>query len=296
MVRRTFNFAANAPRNLDPMKHIPLLLAFFATTHLALAQPNVKPQPEIKPQVEAKPQADEDKDDERLTDKGHLSGMALIGSFYNALQHAQTFKGHMIVNITVTKNGQTTESKDMDWSSTSVSDAQGRIQKSRTQVSYTKTANGQTTTNGATLVDDGQTTRSFLPARNVWSQDPQDKSDFDLPRKSVALLWSTALAAFEEGATFKVEERQSKTGTALLAVTTVDKDATGAGMLEAVFDKQSGMLQSWTVQGDEGGEKTEMRFSDIELDKPIAPETFVLSIPANAKQVAAKETDFDLDF
>ncbi len=57
-----------------------------------------------------------------------------------------------------------------------------------------------------------------------------------------------------------------------------------------MFNEQTGSLDSWTITGN-NGERTELRFLELELNKPIPSQIFIWSMPKGARQVTPEETE-----
>jgi len=257
------------------MKRFLPLLALLVAPHYAFAQADANPSaPVTAPRFKAT--------------EDNLEAVALMGAFYNAIAHAQSYQGRFVFTRTRAEGVETVLLKRLDCKSAWTSQKAGRVERLRSASNLTQTVNGQTTVFDSLAVQDGEKRRRFSSKRNVWSQKPRDLNDGDLSQLLVQGAWAVTLLEFDQGVNFQVKE-VSVEGQPLLVASETD------GSFELSFDKATGYLRSWTIVN-KNGEATQLRFLSLELNKPLAPETFMLDIPKSAKEVPPADMDVTVQF
>ena len=257
------------------MKRPILLLALLAAPRFVIAQPVAQPQP-----AQAAPNS-------KITDD-NLDGLSLIANFYNTITHAKSYSGHFLFLKRQFKDGKSTGDKALVWKSAWVGDGNGVVRQSHVQTRYTEVEGERRTEVEGMQLNDGTTSYSVIPARNVWSQRPSTQ-DSDYAQIVARTVWTTTLLSFNNGLDLKRSKRVGQDNSPQI-VFSGDHNS-----FEAVFDEKSGTLQSWEVQGKDG-EFTQLVFFDLQINPTLSDGTFVWNQPVDAKEVPPEETAQNFQF
>ena len=263
------------------MKSLFVLLALAAAPSLAFAQvqvENEKPTPAVGPEQTTtfQPTAE------------NLGALALLGGFYSTMEYAKSLQCEMQLTKTYLTDGKPTGNTVIEWKSARVGDGSGKFQTTnqKSEIRYQTSLNPANGWEGV-AVDDGQTLRRFSPGRNVWSTKPSDPDGVtDFPAMMTSLIWSLTLFTTQKGENFKVVSQPATPEHAAQFV------ASGSGV-EFVFDQSTRLLQSFKAKSDE--DITEVRFLNLQLNQPVAPESLQFTIPKAARQVPPEEMNFQME-
>ncbi|RYX83187.1 hypothetical protein EON83_15885 [bacterium] len=254
------------------MKRFLLLVALGLAPHFALAQP--QPPAPNTPKFKISPE--------------NMRSVALIGAFYNNIQRAKSYNGHLVMRKTQTVDDKVVLEKIVDCKSAWLAKGDGYVDKRRVEALYTETAEGKKSSKDVLIVDDGETTHHFLKMRNVWSKQPHDKEDSDIVQIVSFAMWTTLLLAFDQGAEFTTQHRTLDDKSTQLVV------SSGKGIV-FVLDEKTGLLQNWRIENN-NGETTEIRFNYLDINLPVPAAAFVWKQPEDAKQVGPEETEQKVEF
>jgi len=159
------------------MKRPFLLLALLMAPRFVMAQPDVKPQPDVPATPQVRPDGRAMGDTLAsiifIANEENARGIAMMGAFYNALQNANSYQGHFIFTQTTVKDGKTTQSNSLDWDSTWQKEALTGVVRSHAKGIFTKTQDGQTSTESVSSVNDGRTSNRAYITRGLWTTRPQ---------------------------------------------------------------------------------------------------------------------------
>lgn len=223
---------------------------------------------------------------------GNLKATAMMGAFYNTILRASSYRGHFVITKTIVKDKKVVRKKVVDWQSAWLGDGDGGF-KSRVAEGTFTTVEGdgvaaKTMVEKVNMVDDGETRRTLDPVRNIWSERKRPIGEPDMATILTRAAWTTMLLAFNLGNEFKVSNL-SATEPAGFVVANQTND------FEFVFDAVTGNLRLWRISSN-NGETTELRWSELELNQPVAPKVFEWAAPVGARQVPPEDNERKLDF
>jgi len=271
------------------MKRPILLLALLAAPRFVIAQPAAQPQLDAPVThhviTDGRATGDAVASIVFIANEENARGIAMMGAFYNAFQNAKSYQGHFILTQTTVKDGKTTQFNSLDWDSTWQKEAVTGVVRSHAKGIFTKTQDGQTSTESVSTVNDGRTSNRAYITRGLWTTRPQTPtSAYDFFQAPAYLSWTATLLRVVQATNLQVVKNDDGT----TRVSSVD------GTYEAVFNAR-GILQSYKAK-QLNDITVEVKIERLELNPALNNELFKWNIPEGAKQVAPDDARAKIDF
>lgn len=256
---------------------------------ISLGQAAIYAQPPVPPRGVI---PNQDAPDLKLTE-GNLKAVAVTGAFYNAILRASSYRGHLILSKTIVKEGKVIRKKVVDWQSTWLGDGNGgfdnRIAEGTITTIEGDGAAAKTMVDRVNIVENGETKRIFDPIKNVWSEKKQTIGERDMVTVLSQSALAAMLAALAVGIEFEVSNVVTQAEPEQIVVANRTND------FEFAFDAATGHLRVWRIKST-NGETVELQWKELELNQPIATETFKWVLPAGARQVPPEDNERKFDF
>lgn len=221
--------------------------------------------------------------------QGNLKAAALMGGFFDSLQHASTYRGVFVLKKIANKNTDAEIEHNLQWESAWVSDGKGTLQKLNVDATYTVVTQGISTVESFQIRDDGEKVRKYFPAKGIWSEKAHDAQTSDLTISLATNAWKDLLTKINAGADFRLSPAISSDGRKYIAM------LDGEGTI-GYFNTDSRKLELWSPSNSTNSANSDLRWFDCDLNVPITDSTWKWTPPVNARQVSPTETEWKLEF